>query len=129
MRKRMLRLVVTMLGVIMLGMTMQGVTATPAMAEQMTWKIRSSYDYQVQLEFYSQDRKAAWPGNDRAYSLKDSAVHTFTLQCQRGEKICYGAWPTGGGKTYWGVGPRNAHACKTCCAICGLDNPSKELSN
>lgn len=114
---------------LMFGFVMFGIGASPAMAEQMTWKMRSSYDYQVQLEFYSQNRNVSWPGNNKAYSLKDSSVHGFTLNCQRGEKICYGAWPTGGGKTYWGVGANNAHTCTTCCAICGVDNPTKELSN
>ncbi len=107
-----------------------GLAASPAAAEQMTWKIGSSYSYRIQLEFYSQDRNAVWPGGGKAYPLNDSKVHTFTLNCQRGEKICYGAWPTGGGsQTYWGVGVSNKHRCKTCCAICGLDNPVKELSD
>ena len=67
------------------------VAAPPAAAETMTWTIRSNYDYRVQVEFFSQERKAAWPGGGKAYSLNDSKAHAFKLNCQRGEKICYGA--------------------------------------
>jgi len=101
-----------------------------ARADEMTWKIKSSYDYKVQLEFYSQTRSRAWPGGGQAYTLNDSKQHVFTLSCQSGEKICYGAWPTGGGSgTYWGVGANNKHGCKTCCAVCGRDSPVKELTS
>jgi hypothetical protein len=117
-----------LLAFLMLGLGL-AVAAPPAAAETMSWTVRSNYDYRVQVEFFSQDRKAAWPGNGKAYPLNDSKAHTFTLNCQRGEKICYGAWPTGGGSTYWGVGANNKHTCKTCCAICGLDNPTKTLSD
>lgn len=119
------------LAFIMLGLGLGLAVAAPpaAAAETMTWTMRSSYDSRVQVEFYSHERKAAWPGNGRAYPLNDSKPHVFKLNCQRGEKICYGAWPTAGGSTYWGVGAKDKHTCKTCCAVCGLDNPTKTLSD
>ena len=105
-------------------------TPRPAEAADMTWDVRSNYDYKVQIEFYSMDRNRAWPGGGKAYSLNDSKVHSFALSCNAGEKICYGAWPTGGGSNkYWGVGANNKHSCSNCCAVCGRDNPSKVLTD
>lgn len=103
--------------------------AAPARAAEMTWDVRSDYSYKVQIEFYSMNRNRAWPGNGKAYSLNDSKVHSFSLSCNAGEKICYGAWPTGGGSKYWGVGANNQHTCGNCCAVCGRDNPSKVLTD
>ena len=102
-------------------------------AETMTWTITSNYQYQVQVEFYAQSRSAAWPGNGRAYDVNDYAAHTFVLNCVRGEKICYGAWPTGGDRngqytTYWGVGQNNRQRCSNCCALCGEEDPVKTLT-
>jgi hypothetical protein len=103
--------------------------STYATAETMQWGITSTPDYRVQLEFYSQNSQRAWPGNGRAYPLDDYRRHVFTLSCVAGEKICYGAWPTGGDSqgTHWGVGANNAYDCKNCCGICGRDDPEKRL--
>jgi hypothetical protein len=72
------------------------VAATPELgrAEDSTvsWSFRNNHPNSVQLEFYSQDRNAAWPGGGRAYVLRDYDIHTFNLNCWFGEKICYGAW-------------------------------------
>jgi hypothetical protein len=95
----------------------------------MQWGVTSSPDYKVQLEFFSQNSDRAWPGDGRAYALDDYRRHVFNLRCYAGEKICYGAWPTGGDTegTYWGVGPDNSHSCRNCCGVCGVDNPEKRL--
>lgn len=101
----------------------------PAAAADMTWTMRSSYDYKVSLAFYSQDSNRVWPGNGDVYVLADSRAHPFTLACHRGEKICYGAWPTGGNsRIHWGVGRHNEHTCRGCCFICGESNPSRDLT-
>ena len=99
-------------------------TSTTAEAAELSWRVKSNYRYKVQIEFYSQDRKSAWPGNGRAYGLNDYETKTFTLNCRSGEKICYGAWVTGDGSKYWGVGANNRHSCRGCCATCGAgDTP------
>lgn len=102
-------------------------------AETETWTITSSYPYQVQIEFYSQDRKGlAWPGSDRAYTLYDSREHTFSLSCTPGERICYGAWNVAsGGRTgskYWGVGQNNKHGCTRCCWTCGRQGEPRAIN-
>jgi hypothetical protein len=92
----------------------------PAFAEdeQMTVVIRNSHPYEVQLEMYSEDRNVAWPGGGEVYVLDDSETKQITLACRSGESICYGAWLTGDGDTYWGVGPDNSHSCSDCCYVC-----------
>jgi hypothetical protein len=101
-----------------------GSQAGRAQAETESWKITSTYPYQVQIEFYSMDRKPlAWPGSGKAFMLYDSKQHAFSLECNPGERICYGAWEVAsGGKTgsrYWGVGQHNSHSCQGCCWTCG----------
>jgi hypothetical protein len=93
--------------------------AARADAATLKWRFTSHHEYIVQLEFYSQARNHIWPGNDQAYELRDSKAHTFTLSCQSGEKICYGAWVKGDTDEYWGVGPDDEESCDDCCAVCG----------
>ena len=91
---------------------------TNTIAEQLTWEVQSTYRHKVQIEFYSQERKHAWPGGNRAYTLNDYEVHSYTLNCIAGEKICYGAWVTGNSSRYWGVGMNDRRSCQGCCYTC-----------
>ena len=109
------------------GIALLFTAAVPASADQMIWTLRSNYPYNVQVEFYSQYRDAAWPGSDRAYDLNDYNDHQYRLNCINGEKICYGAWVTGSGGRYWGVGPNDKYNCGNCCATCGESHPSYTL--
>lgn len=101
--------------VLMVGSTV----SAGSKSDSLTFRLQSSYEYKVQIEFYSQDREFAWPGGDEAYNLDDSDVHEFPLTCQRGETICYGAWVTGNDDLYWGVGMNDQYTCKNCCFKCG----------
>lgn len=98
------------------------VAATPELgrAEDSTvsWSFRNNHPNSVQLEFYSQDRNAAWPGDGRAYVLRDYDIHTFNLNCWFGEKICYGAWVDGNASEYWGAGLDGSQSCANCCITC-----------
>ena len=107
-----------------------GLTWQSADAETLTFRIRSYYQYRVQVEFYSQSRRHAWPGGDQAYNLNDSRVHEYRLNCRSGEKICYGAWVTGNQNQYWGTGLRGNHSCRKCCFYCdGGITPIINLNN
>jgi hypothetical protein len=102
-----------------------------ARAENETWTIRSSYPYKVQLKFYSQDRNHVWPSVSRAYVLDDSRQHEFSLSCQPGERICYGAWDVttrGSGNKYWGVGQNDRHGCQRCCWTCGRKGDPRAIN-
>ena len=94
------------------------ILSLPASAESLTWNVRSDYPRIVHLVFYSIDRNAAWPGDDEVYILDDWDVQTYTLECNRGEQICLGAWVRGSDDEYWGVGYNGEQGCESCCYIC-----------
>jgi hypothetical protein len=101
----------------------------PASAENFTFKVRSYHKHQVDVAFYSQNRNHAWPGDGKVWIIKDYDVHTYSLTCVRGEKICYGAWVRGASSSYWGGGKGGRQACQKCCFICnGGETPVINLN-
>lgn len=102
--------------------------SAPAKADEMVWTLKSKYQYKVQVAFYSKDRNHLWPAKGQAWGLDDYGTHKFTLSCNAGEKICYGAWATGDSTTYWGVGLGGKQGCTSCCAVCGEEDPIKTLT-
>lgn len=94
------------------------VAAATAEAETLTFYIRSEHPKVVSLEFYSQNRRVAWPGDGEVYVIKDYDTHEYRLSCRAGEKICYGAWVRNRQSSYWGVGYNDRNGCKGCCYTC-----------
>ena len=103
--------------------------ASLASAQDITFSITNKSDYDIQIEFYSQDRNHAWPGGNQAYNLGSGDDSDYKLACRSGEKICYGAWVKGRSSTYWGVGLDNKQSCSACCQNCGDGNLSRTLTN
>jgi hypothetical protein len=89
-----------------------------AAAESLTFRVKSMAERNVQIQFFSQDRRHVWPSANRAYKLNDYGEHDFKLGCIKSENICYGAWITGNSSTYWGVGADGSAACQGCCYTC-----------
>lgn len=85
----------------------------------MVWTVKSMYQYKVQIAFYSRERNHEWPGNGQAWDLNDYNNHSYTLNCRRGEKVCFGAWVTGNSSKFWGVGFGGKQGCGSCCFVCG----------
>jgi hypothetical protein len=87
---------------------------------KVTFRIKSNHPSAVAVAFYSQnDRTRAWPGRDQHYRIVDWAEHSYPLTCERGEKICYGAWVEGGNLSpYWGAGLKGRQRCENCCFTC-----------
>jgi hypothetical protein len=90
----------------------------PASAGSLTFYMQSQHPSIVSLEFYSQARAAAWPGDGQVYIMDDYDTHSYSLSCNSGESICYGAWVRGDESTYWGVGLDNSEYCTNCCFSC-----------
>jgi len=88
-------------------------------AASMVWTVKSMYQYKVQIAFYARERNHEWPGNGQAWDLNDYNNHTYTLNCRRGEKVCFGAWVTGNASKFWGVGFGGKQGCPSCCFVCG----------
>jgi hypothetical protein len=114
--------------VLALGVALLMPIVTVASAENITFSLENESDYDIQIEFYSQDRSHAWPGGDQAYNLASGDENSYKLACRGSEKICYGAWVKGKSATYWGVGLNNKQACESCCQTCG-ESLSKRLTN
>ena len=112
-------------GAIAAAMGLLAAGTTPAQADSITWQVRSFYPSQVNVKFFSSNRKAIWPGATQSYILKDFKVATFKLSCVAGERICYGAAAASGATKHWGVGPGGKAGCKDCCQTCGGDTKTK----
>ena len=91
-------------------------------ADAFIFHFRSEYQSTINLEFYSENRNAAWPGGNMVFHLYPGKTETYRLQCIRGEKICYGAWVPGS-PTFWGLGDAvrqgKSWQCTDCCYFCG----------
>ena len=74
--------------------------------DSLNFRIKSDYHKILHLKFFSRDYKTVWPARDRVYVIDDYEYHDYSLNCEYGEKICYGAWVKGDKSTYWGIGPR-----------------------
>ncbi len=94
------------------------VFAGSASADSLTVRMESEHENSVAVMFYSTSRDHIWPDNKDVFLIDDDGVHTYPLQCQAGEQICYGAWVRGGPKSFWGVGPDNKQSCDDCCFQC-----------
>ncbi len=83
-------------------------------------EVRSFDPHTLELGFFSQTNTGrAWPGGDQVYLISDHELHTYRLTCQRGEKICFGAWRRGNTNSYWGGGYAAREGCTNCCLMCG----------
>ncbi len=102
-------------------------TAAPAFADTITWQLRSFHPKPVDLKFHSQNRRAVWPEPGKHFTLADYKVGTFKLNCVAGEKICYGAAPSGNATKIWGVGLDGKAKCQDCCFTCGGNTKTKVL--
>ncbi|WJS02304.1 hypothetical protein [Roseibium aggregatum] len=93
--------------------------ALPASAETLHWRFESKHPNIVDVELYSDTRRGhVWPGNKKIYVLDDFSTKTINISCQRGEKVCYGAWVRNRNNLYWGVGYKNRNRCSNCCYTC-----------
>ena len=112
-----------------IALSMALLPPTLAFAEGLTFKVRSYHKSQVDIAFYSQQRNHSWPGGDKVWVIKDYEVHSYSLNCRDGEKICYGAWVRGSSRSYWGAGRCGRQACQSCCFTCnGGETPVMNLN-
>ena len=92
--------------------------ASPALADEVTFVMNNHHPNAVEVQLYSQERDYVWPSNDEVYLLDDGETKTMPIECEAGERICYGAWISGDQSTYWGVGPGKTQDCDNCCYTC-----------
>ena len=98
--------------------------ASVGQADSLTWNVRSEHPNSIAIEFYSADSDGSWPGDGEVYLIDDDADHSYPLQCDAGETICYGAWVRGDSSSFWGTGKGGAEGCESCCYVCdGAETP------
>ena len=106
-----------------LAVAQEAKSAEGISSDQLEISFRSRHPNKVDLAFFSQDRSVGWPGDNQVYNLYDDKVHSFTLNCQPGERICWGAAvrrkPNQGYGNFWGAGIDGKEACDRCCLTCG----------
>src|SRR5713226_893672 len=87
--------------------------STQAYAQSMSWQVTSNDKYKVLFKLYSQDRNYVWPNSSEAWEIADYRQHSYPINCQPHEKICYGAWQEGKDSIYWGCGHNCDQKCDT----------------
>ena len=98
-------------------------------AQTLTWKFQSFDKTVVDIQFYPESRTRLFPANRPVYSLDDYGMHSYTISCAAGEKICYGAWMRTNTSAHWGKGKDEKNRCSDCCYTCnGGTTPIHKLS-
>lgn len=109
----------------------------PAAAAEFTFRFINDSDRPLALKLFSRaESLREWPAKTKSYSLRPdgAAVQELRIDCEEGERICWGAWMRvetvsgtvgGGGKrdtriTRYsiGAGERGLRECQHCCSIC-----------
>lgn len=107
---------------------MAAMPTVAAQSAEINFEITNDYNRDIQIEYYSQNRRHAWPGGSKAYNIERGDTANHKLSCRAGEKICYGAWVKGNARTYWGVGLNGKYQCDSCCWVCGEGNARRTLN-
>jgi hypothetical protein len=95
------------------------VSVQPVRAGSLVFRMTNKDRYDMQVEFYSESRKHVWPGGNKVFNLRSGRTQRFALNCNQGEKICYGTWRVIGDELHWGVGRDDREHCGNCCFVCG----------
>ena len=104
-----------MIRTLLLGLTL---LATPALADEMAFFMKNGKTYDVAIELYGERPGRVWPGDDKVYLLGTGEKKSVPVDCDQGERICWGGWRAGDDRITFGVGPDNTLACTSCCVIC-----------
>lgn len=91
---------------------------SPAFGADLTFFMKNVDRHAVVVEFSSPAHGTRWPGDGQVYLLEKGEKKSVTIDCEEGDRICYGAWVNGDDKISWGVGPDNDRFCDTCCRVC-----------
>jgi hypothetical protein len=104
-------------------------TPGTSFAQSLTWKFQSFDNTVVDVRFYPENRTRLFPANSPAYSIDGHGMHSYTIACAAGEKICFGAWMRGNASAQWGKGKDDKNRCNDCCYTCnGGATPTHKLN-
>jgi hypothetical protein len=92
--------------------------ATPAVADTMSFYIDNQQNYDVAIELYGSPSKRRWPGDGKVYLIEKRMRKSIPVDCNAGERICYGGWMAGNDRISFGAGIDMTLGCRDCCFIC-----------
>lgn len=99
------------------------VAVPSAQADELSFRFTNQVSAPVLVKLFSSDRLKEWPDDGSLFILADRSPRKFSIGCELGERICYGAWIEGDFSRYWGAGHEGKRECDNCCEICEI--PSK----
>jgi hypothetical protein len=99
-------------------------TTLQAKSRSFDWHFQNNSGEVVNIEIYSKTRPGhVWPGNGQVWIGPPNGVaYRDLITCERGEKICYGAWLQRDDNVYWGAGHGGSQFCSNCCYTCNGGN-------
>ena len=126
-----------------------GLFAGPAAAADFTFQFINDSDRPLALKLFSRaDTHREWPSKTKTYNVRpDAAVQELKIDCDEGERICWGAWmavqnvtgmvgssgrrDTRTTKYVAGAGERGMRECRSCCSVCkdGGKSPIAKLGD
>ena len=111
--------------------------SAPATAEEMTFQMVNDTEFALNFKLFSHgESRRQWPSKTKAYLINPGTdARQIKIDCDDGEKICWGAWtkvqnvsgeiagPNGERRTHRtnfnaGVGERGQRTCERCCHVC-----------
>lgn len=94
----------------------------PARAETMSFYVTNPHGFDVALELYGERPGRVWPGDGKVYLIEKGMKKSIPVECDGGERICWGAWRNGNDAISYGAGPDKAFECARCCYICATSS-------
>lgn len=100
-------------------------------SNEIAWFFQNNYGRKIEYKLYSMRRQWTWPGGNGVFVLPANRdTYKTKIQCQRGERVCYGAWQANNRNVFWGVGYNARYNCRDCCFTCnGVTTPTFVFRN
>jgi len=115
-----------MIRLLAIVLVVASVLAAPARAEEtMSFYVSNQQDFDVALELYGERPGRVWPGGGQVYLIERGMKKSIPIQCEGGERICWGAWRNGDDRISFGAGPDKVLDCERCCYLCSTTSTER----
>jgi hypothetical protein len=111
----------TRLGLLSLAvLTLSCTPTTPSSTSALVLPITNSCGLapSVSIRFFDKTNNLVWPSASTVYTLAYGSSNSWSLTCNAGAKICYGASLSSDAIQYWGDGINGDLGCTDCCVTC-----------
>jgi uncharacterized protein YecT (DUF1311 family) len=88
-------------------------------AKRLIFRFVNESGSPIDVQLYAGQRSHVWPGVSESWSIPpNKKTYSEPIACERGEKICFGAWVHGREDINYGVARNNVTRCENCCYTC-----------